>query len=172
MNPREYERMLTSDVKSYIANKKATLSSYKKFLPVYKKARKALKHIMKTESVTLIDVPCYREMQTVQIRKIISDMNQEVKVLKINPMEKSMKLHDCFMYSIRFIEKDLRYMLDMRYFKEIRHTKIKDETIFNNLKSIIEIRKSIIDQYFIFLIEFYKMIPGLIAKEKQMRGDK
>ena len=76
------------------------------------------------------------------------------------------------MYSIRFIEKDLKLLLSENYFKEIKRIKIDDDQVYKNLKEILRIKKSIIDEHFRFLLAFYKMIPSLLSEERKKREGK
>lgn len=169
----EREKELIEDVIKYITDKKSLLNRYKSFLAVYKKSKKALKKTL-NESIIheLVDVSSYRAMQETQIKVIMNNLTTERKILDIHPDNRIFKLSDCFMYSIRFIENDLKNLLNENYFKEIKRTKIDNDQVYRNLKIIIKIKKSIIDEHFKFLLSFYKMIPSLLTEERKKRENK
>lgn len=169
----EREKELIEEVRKYITDKRGLFNQYRSFLPVYKKAKKALKKTLNS-SVTqdLVDVPSYRAMQETQVKVIMDNIKNERKVLDIHPENRLFKINDCFMYSIRFIEKDLKLLLSENYFKEIKRIKIDDDQVYKNLKEILRIKKSIIDEHFKFLLAFYKMIPSLLSEERKKREGK
>ena len=169
----EREKELIEEVRKYITDKRGLFKRYRSFLPVYKKAKKALKKTLNS-SVTqdLVDVPSYRAMQETQVKVIMDNIKNERKVLDIHPENRLFKINDCFMYSIRFIEKDLKLLLSENYFKEIKRIKIDDDQVYKNLKEKIKKKKSIIDEHFKFLLAFYKMIPSLLSEERKKREGK
>lgn len=165
----EKEKELREEVKKFITDKRSILKNYRSFLPVYKKSKKALKHMLNENISDLNDVSSYREMQEIYIKRIMNTITHEQKKLTIQPETRVFKLSDCFMYSIRFIEKDLNDLLSERYFKELKRVKITDDIIYRNMKEIIEVKKNIINEHLSFLLSFYKMIPSLIIKEREHR---
>ena len=169
MRNKRYDE-LNMEIEKFIQDKKVLISRIP--IKTIKNSKKELKTRMNETISDLIDPVSYSEIAETKISTIYNNITIKSRSVSIKPRNGYYTINDVFNIITKFIEKDMKKMLSDKYFIEAKKyksyiNKEEENIVYDNLKSIIQIRKDIIQTYLIFILSFYKKLPSLL---KDMRG--